>query len=150
MALAIFDLRGRLLLVRRPAADREFPSAWGLPAASCRPGESPEEAARRVGPQKLGAPLRLTGVLARGRQDRPDYRMEMVLYLARLESSEPRLPPSTDGDVTLYEAWRWGQPEDLEPAARAGSLCSILLLESRHLWDPRRNGPSRPSATMGP
>ena len=34
-----------LLLVRRPDDDESLPGAWGLPAASLRPGESERDAA---------------------------------------------------------------------------------------------------------
>ena len=60
----------RVLVVRRPDDDDEFPGMWGLPAASCRDGETLEEAAHRVGVDKLGVRLTLTRELASGVQER--------------------------------------------------------------------------------
>ena len=89
VALAVSGVDGgsRVILVRRPMDDVEFPGMWGLPAASCHNGETPEQAAERVGVQKLGVALVLGGVLAQGEQQRPGYHLEMTLYQARLVAS---------------------------------------------------------------
>ena len=55
---------------------------------------------------------------------------------ARVEvvSGEPAVPGSGTG--TQYDAWRWGEPAELAPAARAGSLCARVLLRERGLgWE---------------
>ncbi len=136
VALAVRKAAGSpaVLLVRRPGDDPEFPGMWGLPAASCRPGETPEAAARRIGTQKLGTPVDVGDRLALGRQERPGYTLEMSLYAARLGRPAPRLPGGKGcGGLTLYTDWRWADPSELADAAEIGSLCSRLLLDSsRH------------------
>ena len=143
VALAVYAVSGvsggnggsRVILVRRPVYDAEFPGMWGLPAASCRNGETPQQAAARVGVQKLGVPLALGDVLAQGEQTRPGYELKMTQFQARLVRQEPQLP-SIDSeagnpeamDSTLYTAWRWGEPSELYESAQKGSLCSQLLL----------------------
>ncbi len=120
-----------VLVVRRPQAQgEELPGVWGLPAASLQLGESEEDAARRVGWQKLGCEVRLVRVLGRGVQDRPGYRLEMVVYEAALDRPTPELPEPTPGDVTFYTAWRFAPADALEEAASCGSLCARVALDA--------------------
>ncbi len=137
VALAVFDSNGggKVIMVRRPLGDAEFPGMWGLPAASCRHDETPEQAAQRVGAGKLGVSLVLEDVLAQGQQPRTGYLLKMTLFRARLVGQEPELPSgdletgdSGAGGFTLYTGWRWGDPGDLRGSAQKGSLCSQLLL----------------------
>ncbi len=134
VALAVVqrDAPGRVLLVRRPDDDEELPGVWGLPAASCRVGETLEAAARRIGPQKLGAGIVLGKRLAFGTQVRARYTLEMTLFSATLDQAVPSLPAGREegGPVTLYAAWRWGDPRELADSARRGSLCGRLLMET--------------------
>ena len=134
VALAVVQ-RGapwRVLQVRRPDDDEELPGMWGLPAGSCRPGETYEVAARRIGPQKLGAGIILGERLASGMQVRARYTLEMFLYSATLDQAAPSLPAGreTGRAITLYAAWRWGDPSELADSALRGSLCCRLLLET--------------------
>jgi ADP-ribose pyrophosphatase YjhB (NUDIX family) len=104
--------------VRRPDDDEDLPGVWGLPAASLRAGESERDALLRAGRDKLGVevePLELVGEEGSLR----DWR-------ARIVEGEPRVPQAADG--TQYVELRWGEPADLVPAARAGSLCARALL----------------------
>ena len=117
-----------MLLVRRSEDDPELPGAWGLPAASCRQDEAPQQAARRIGSQKLGADIELGCLIAEGEQKRPKYTLEMALYAATLKVDEPVLPLAGEEKLTLYSQWRWGEPDDLIESANRGSLCSRLLL----------------------
>ena len=137
VAVAVFDSSGggKVIMVRRPLGDAEFPGIWGLPAASCRNDETTEQAAQRVGVRKLGVALVLEDVLAQGEQPRPGYLLKMTLFQARLLGQEPELPSgdletgdSGAGSLTLYTEWRWGEPGELQHSARNGSLCSQLLL----------------------
>ena len=139
VSLAVFSREtpegsyGRVILVRRPEHDGDFPGMWGLPAASCLPGETPEEAAQRVGVQKLGTGIEALEPLASGEQQRPGYTLKMTLYGARLAGPEPSLAGqgNAPSDLTFYTEWRWGWSEDLKDSARLGSLCCRLLLEWR-------------------
>jgi hypothetical protein len=115
-----------VLLVRRPDEDPDLPGAWGLPAVSLAPGESEEDGVRRAGRDKLGVelrPLRAIGADS-----------TMTDWEAELTGGEPAVPQP--GPNTQYAALRWGEPSELVPAARRGSLCSRVLLRARGLdWD---------------
>jgi 8-oxo-dGTP diphosphatase len=129
VSLAITDARqpGALLLVQRPDDDADLPGVWGLPAASLGEGERWEDAARRAGREKLGVELTLHGVLQHGTLQRAGYTLDMRLHAAEIAAGEPHVPQDRV-DVTQYQAWRWGEPAALQPAAERGSLCSQLYL----------------------
>jgi len=122
-----------LLAVLRPPHDEELPGVWGLPAGSVRVEETPEDAALRVGRQKLGGALRLKGPIAVGEQERTAYALTMTLFRAELVAGEPTLPELTDQqeDVTYYAAWQWADAALLEEGALRGSLCCQLYLQHR-------------------
>ena len=133
VALAIRHPRepAKVLLVRRPNSDDEFPGMWGLPAASCKGRETPEDAAYRAVAQKLGCTVRLGRILRQGFQERPAYTIEMTLFEAWLDEASPSLPdPDHDSSgATMYTDWRWDSATALRGSAAKGSLCSQLLLE---------------------
>ena len=116
-----------VLAVLRPPTDEDLPNGWGLPAASLRPGESWEAAIRRLGLEKLGVQLKVGEELQRGTTERRNYRLQMRLYEAFIEKGHPFVPQPDDA-VTQYAKWKWGNAEDLQPAAQRGSLCCKLYL----------------------
>ncbi|MFQ5860899.1 MAG: NUDIX hydrolase [Dehalococcoidia bacterium] len=123
----------RVLVVRRPQGPgEELPGIWGLPAASLRTGEGPQEAARRIARQKLGTQAHILRELCRGEQQRQGYLLRMRLYEAELTGPEPSLPNSgaLESSVTYYTAWQWIEPSILQEGASKGSLCCRLLLET--------------------
>ena len=121
-----------LLLVRRPGDDESLPGVWGLPAASLRPGEGEEDAVRRAGRDKLGVEVRPLRPLGDEAGERPGHRIVMRDWAAEIVSGEPTVPQPGEG--TQYVEWRWGDPAELQPAARAGSLCARALLRSLGSW----------------
>jgi hypothetical protein len=55
-------------------------------------------------------------------------------WAAEIVSGRPAVPQPGAG--TQYDELRWGDAAELLPAARAGSLCCRVLLESRGLgWE---------------
>jgi|ERR671923_1611859 8-oxo-dGTP pyrophosphatase MutT (NUDIX family) len=125
---------GGLLLVRRPDDDEELPGLWGLPATSLGEGETEEEAVRRAGRAKLGVEVRPVRPLGEETGERLGYRIRMRDWEAEIVSGRPAVP--LPGPGTQYVELRWGEATELAPAARAGSLCSRVLLESRGLgWN---------------
>ena len=112
-----------LLLVRRPDDDVDLPGVWGLPAVSLAAGESQEEAVRRAGRDKLGVELEPV--------ERVGREQTMTDWSARIVSGEPAVPQP--GPHTQYTALRFGEPSELVPAARQGSLCCRALLRARGL-----------------
>lgn len=118
----------RVLAVRRPEDDEELPGAWGLPAASLRGDEGWEEAAARIGPEKLGVELEVGDALREGEADREGHRLRMRLFGASVAAGEPEVPQQAPG-VTQYVDWAWAPASRLRASARRGSLCSRLCLE---------------------
>jgi ADP-ribose pyrophosphatase YjhB (NUDIX family) len=130
----VIDGPGGLLLVRRPEDDEDLPGLWGLPAASLNQDESEEDAVRRTGRTKLGVEVRPLRPLGEAVGERPAYRIRMRDWAAEIVSGRPAVPQAGAG--TQYDELRWGDAAELLPAARAGSLCCRVLLESRGLgWE---------------
>lgn len=119
---------GALLSVLRPPDDPDLPDAWGLPAGRVRSGETSEEAALRAGHEKLGVVLGHLRAQARGRVERRDYHLEMVLFEGVILEGTPTVPQSVDG-ITQYSRTKWAPPSILVPAAQLGSLCCRLCLD---------------------
>ena len=119
----------RLLAVQRPDdPQEEFPGLWGLPAATCRPGESLHEAAHRAAREKLGLALQSLAPVAFGAHQRSQGVLAMTLFEATTHAQAPVLPtPRPDGS-TYYTAWRWASPAILEEGVAQGSLCCALAL----------------------
>jgi ADP-ribose pyrophosphatase YjhB (NUDIX family) len=118
-----------LLLVRRPEGDESLPGEWGLPAATLRPGEDEQDAVRRAGMDKLGVEVRPLRPLGEAEDERPAYRIRMRDWAVEIAAGEPSVPQPGEG--TQYERCRWGDPAELVPAARRGSLCARVLLRER-------------------
>jgi hypothetical protein len=115
-----------LLLVRRPEDDDDLPGVWGLPAVSLAPGESEKEAVRRAGRDKLGVEVEPV--------ERVGREQSMTDWVARIVSGRPAVPQP--GPHTQYAQLRFGEPSELVPAAREGSLCCRVLLRARGLdWE---------------
>lgn len=131
VACAVYRDAGRdeVLAVLRPEDDPDLPGIWGLPAASKKADELWEEVVARVGREKLGVSLAAGALLAEGEDRRAGRRIRMRVYEARCTDGEPRVPQPVTG-VTQYRSWRWARAAELEPGARAGSLCCRLFLEA--------------------
>jgi ADP-ribose pyrophosphatase YjhB (NUDIX family) len=125
----VIERNDALLLVRRPEGDESLPGEWGLPAATLRPGEDEHDAVRRAGMDKLGVEVRPLRPLGEAEDERPAYRIRMRDWAVEIAAGEPAVPQPGEG--TQYERCRWGDPAELVPAARRGSLCARVLLRER-------------------
>jgi ADP-ribose pyrophosphatase YjhB (NUDIX family) len=125
----VIERHDALLLVRRPEGDESLPGEWGLPAATLRPGEDEHDAVRRAGMDKLGVEVRPLRPLGEAEDERPAYRIRMRDWAVEIAAGEPAVPQPGEG--TQYERCRWGDPAELVPAARRGSLCARVLLRER-------------------
>lgn len=120
----------RFLIVKRPPDDDRLPDVWGLPAVTLQPGELPEQGLRRIGREKLDAeiePARFVGIKS---ADRGEYQLILMDIEARLVRGEPSVHRASTSS-TRYVDQRWTRdPREVGEAARRGSLCSQVLLES--------------------
>ncbi|TSC80763.1 MAG: hypothetical protein G01um101429_72 [Parcubacteria group bacterium Gr01-1014_29] len=126
--------RKMLFVVQRPPDDDEFPDMWGLPSASAKRGELPEEVVRRIGREKLNVELTPNWFLGVKYAERTNYKlilMDMCADIAegalnvRIANVRNRAVPGTK-----YVDWRWVEGLDiLKEAASRGSICSQILLE---------------------
>ena len=118
------------LAVRRPPDDDRLPNVWGLPAVSLFPGELPEEGLQRLGREKLDAtlaPRRFIGIRA---ADRGDYLLILMDIEARVVDGEPDVMRAST-QRTAYVEQQWTADLSLlADAARRGSVCSRIFLES--------------------
>ena len=119
----------RWLTVRRPDDDPDLPGVWGLPAGSCRAGESVGDLVRRIGRDKLGIETADLGCVGKGDGVRGARPLSMRLHAAKLGPGEPRVPQLVPG-VTQYVEWAWNSPEALRAGAAKGSLCCRLALRA--------------------
>ena len=117
-----------VLLVRRPDDDDSLPGLWGLPATSLRAGESEHEALVRAGQEKLGVEVEPLRPIGEEEAERAGYRIAMRDWAASIVAGEPAVPQLGEG--TQYVELRWGDPAELAPAARAGSVCARVLLRA--------------------
>ena len=110
---------GQVLAIRRPDNDDELPGIWGLPAGTCRTGETIEDVIRRIGRDKLNVQLTPMSKIASGTQNRAAYRLEMELWEASMSG------------IPVYPEWRWASLDLLRPGAASGSLCCELAIQSK-------------------
>jgi ADP-ribose pyrophosphatase YjhB (NUDIX family) len=134
VAVVVRDRDGRFLVTRRPDdPDDELAGLWGLPAATRRPGEDERSAALRIGPLKLGVTLAVGAKLGEMTDDRGRYLIRLAEYAATIAAGHPSVP-QPDDSVTQYVACRFtDEPAVLRQAARQGSLCAQIFLQSAGL-----------------
>ncbi len=125
----------RVVAVLRPEVFGDpLSGLWGLPAASLREGETPDDAVARVLRDKLGLEA-LQGFMGinSGQRISDGITQSMTVYAVSWDVGAAlpiTLPaPHVDPTVTMYRDWRWAAPEELREAASRGSLCTRLYLE---------------------
>ncbi|WP_433280351.1 NUDIX domain-containing protein [Micromonospora sp. CA-244673] len=130
VAVVLYDDQGRFLAVRRSDDDESLPGVWGLPAASLRAGESDEDAVVRAGREKLGVELRVLDRVGTEKAEREQFTLTLSDYRVVLEKGVPAVPQPFD-DVSQYVDMTYTKDLGLlVEAARRGSLCSRVLLNS--------------------
>jgi 8-oxo-dGTP diphosphatase len=131
VAVVIRNRDGEFLVTRRPddPAD-ELAGVWGFPAVSRRRGETERAAAERIGPLKLGVTLSVGARLGERDDDRGEYLLRIADYEASIAAGTPTVP-QPDDSVTQYVACEFtDDPAVLVAAARRGSACARIFLES--------------------
>ncbi len=149
VAIVVKDDSGRLLVVKRDENDEDLPGVWGLPAATIRSHESPEEAALRAGTMKLGVALRILGFAGDETLDQGAHINHLREYDAEIVEGTPKVPQA-DHTVSQYADLQFtSDPAILFEAARRGSLCSRIYLRNSSIeWqnDSTGRSDSQPSA----
>lgn len=130
VAVAIRNQSGQLLTVRRADDDRDLPGLWGLPAVSLRAGETPEQAAIRAGRDKLGVSIEICGLIGTQSAMLEAGQIQLSEYTGRVRSGTPAVP-QPDRSVSQYvDLCYTDDLTGLFNAARRGSLCSRIYLDS--------------------
>lgn len=131
VSLIITDDNNNFLAVKRaddPTDD--LAGVWGFPAVTLKGDETHQEAALRVGHQKLGVEIELGEKIGDSTHDRNTYILHLTDYKAKIISGTPAAP-QTDMSVSQYAECKFSNdPTILFEAARKGSQCTQLFLES--------------------
>ncbi len=124
------------LTVKRPDNDPDLGGAIGLPAATMRAGELPEQTAARVCREKLACdatPTRFIGIMFQKRNSYDIFLMDIEMNLN--EGSEPDVLKA-ETEHTAYTEQNWSaNPLDVMPSAKHGSCCSSIFLTDKGLLD---------------
>lgn len=125
-----------ILAVKRPPDDESLPDVWGLPAVTVKEGELPEDAIRRLGVEKLSTKIEPISYVGIKRADRGSYELILMDIAAELKGQEPSVKEATTTG-TKYVDQKWTNDYAIfEEAAKKGSLCSRILLESKGIpWE---------------
>jgi len=131
LSLVIYNKdRSKILLVKRPDEPGErWPNMWSLPSDSLKKGENYDDAIRRVGREKLGIDVEKVESLGQESKDRGAYITHLKEFEVRIVKGKPFCPQPIKG-VTQYSKWKWGDRNDLKPAAKLDSLCSSIFLKA--------------------
>lgn len=131
VSLIIKDNEGNFLAVKRPDdPNDDLGGVWGFPAVTLKDGESEVQAANRVASSKLGIKIQLGKRLGESTHDRPNYVLTLADYEATVAEGVPTTP-QTDTSVTQYAECKFtDDPTILYAAARKGSQCTQIFLES--------------------
>ncbi len=126
----------QFLVVKRPDDDPDLGGHWGFPAATMKPGELPEQTARRICQEKLGCEadaIRFLGIMFQKRNSYDIFLMDIDMLL--VEGHQPDVLAATTLN-TAYVDQKWStDPMDLMPAAEGGSCCASIFLTDRGLLD---------------
>lgn len=131
VSLVITNDSNNFLAVKRaddPTDD--LAGVWGFPAVTLKVGESHQDGALRVGHQKLGVDIELGEKIGDSTHDRKTYILHLTDYKAKVTNGTPSAPQS-DMSVSQYSECKFSNdPTILFEAARKGSQCTQLYLES--------------------
>jgi ADP-ribose pyrophosphatase YjhB (NUDIX family) len=131
VSLVITDNDDNFLAVKRADdPNDDLAGVWGFPAVTLKQDESHQEASLRVGRQKLGVDIELGEKIGDSTHDRNTYVLHLTDYKAKITHGTPTAPQS-DTSVSQYAECKFTDDRTiLFEAARKGSQCTQLFLES--------------------
>ena len=138
VSLVIYNPKNKneILAVLRPTNDDSLPNIWGLPSTSVKDGELPEEAAKRVGKEKLATEIELVSRVGIKHSEREHYELILMDVEVKIIGKDPSVKDAvTTGTKYVDQKWT----SDLSiflPGAKLGGICSRILLESKGIdWE---------------
>lgn len=131
VSLVIKDENDNFLVVKRPDdPNDDLGGVWGFPAVTLKEGESEIQGADRIATTKLGIKIHLGKRLGESTHDRKAHELTLADYEATVAEGIPTAPQS-DTSVTQYSECKFtNDPTILFAAARKGSQCTQIFLES--------------------
>ena len=124
------------LVVKRPDDDPDLGGHWGFPAATMKPGELPEQAAKRICEEKLNCTAEATRFLGIMFQKRNSYDIFLMDVDTLLDEGQQPDVHKANTENTAYVDQKWStDPMNLMPSAKGGSCCSSIFLTDRDLLD---------------
>lgn len=135
VALVIKNDKGEILIVKRPEDEPgELAGVWGFPAITLKPNEPEADAVMRAGKVKLGVDIVIVRKIGTKTADRGDYLLSLSDYEVQMTNGAVPAVPQPDNSMTQYVDWQFTDDASLLfPAARKGSLCSQVYLESLNI-----------------
>jgi ADP-ribose pyrophosphatase YjhB (NUDIX family) len=132
VALVIKNEKAEFLIVKRPE-DEDGPLAgvWGFPAITLTENETEIDAARRIGPAKLGVDVTVGDKIGERSSERETYTLHLSDYEATICDGQTPNVPQSDATLTQYVDLKYSSdPSELFIAAQRGSECSQIYLQS--------------------
>ena len=135
VAIVIKNGKGGFLAVRRAEGDT-FAGQWGLPAATLRGDETNQDTVKRAAKDKLGVDVEILETIGDMTLDKGEYLNHLTEYLVKIVKGEVSLK-MRDSSVSQYTEYKYyDDPRILIPAAKNGSICSRIFLQTYNLnWE---------------
>ncbi len=132
VSLVLRNDSGEFLIVKRPnSATDDLAGVWGFPAVQLIDEESEIDGAYRCGRAKLGVDVILGQKIGESTHERPSQILTLSDYEATLARDNVPIVPQPDTTLIQYEACIFTHDYTLlYPAARKGSQCTQIFLES--------------------
>ena len=123
ISVVIHNSQGQTLFALRSPNKKSFPLVWSLPSHWVADGEAPEATIARIGTHKLGVKLVSVRLLNEGYGDRPDFKLFMHDYEARIVDGAPHI--TSDDYVEL----KWAEAASFLAALPVKGECTRLYSE---------------------
>jgi adenine-specific DNA glycosylase len=132
VALVIKNENAQFLIAKRPEdEDGLLAGVWGFPAITLKEDETEVDAARRIGPMKLGVDVMVGGKIGEQSGERETYTLHLSDYEATICEGQTPHVPQGDTTLTQYVDLKYtSDPTEVVIAAQRGSECARIYLQS--------------------